>query len=147
MVTVVRPTEADLSAIARRIAGPLSPEGAESWYRNDGGMLLQEVATLRQEAEAARHSFYSDGAQAEPDATLFEWAKAWKASATGYWEKTQTKNLRTKIVELTRTIEDMETSMQAQRDLQAGNVEALNAQHASRAAAVKDLLTRASALL
>jgi hypothetical protein len=101
VTTVVRPTEADLIAISRRIGGPLSPEGAENWYRNDGALLLQEISTLRreivtlrQEAEAARRSFYEDGAEAAPDATLHDWALAWKATATGFWQKTQTKALR-----------------------------------------------------
>lgn len=147
MTTVVRPSEAELSAIARRIAGPLSPEGAEAWYRNDSAMLLQEVATLRQEAEAARHSFYEDGAQAEPDATLFEWAKAWKAQATGYWEKTQTKNLRAKIIELTRTNEDLQTTILLLSDQHEATVAALNSQHVDRLAQVRAIISRASELL
>jgi chromosome segregation ATPase len=97
LTTIVRPSEADLSAIARRINGPLSPEGAESWYRNDATTLLQEVALLRQEARVARSSFYEDGAQAEPNASLFEWAQAWKAQATGFWEKAQTRSLREQL--------------------------------------------------
>jgi hypothetical protein len=147
VTTVVRPTEADLIAIARRINGPLSPEGAESWYRNDGAVLLQEIATLRQEAEAARHSFYEDGAQAEPNATLYEWAKAWKANATGYWEKTQTKNLRTRIVELTRANEDLQAQIEKIRDEHERNVEMLNARCAERMAQAKKILAQATGLL
>jgi hypothetical protein len=147
LTTVVRPTEADLIAIARRINGPLSPEGAESWYRNDGAVLLQEIATLRQEAESARHSFYEDGAQAEPNATLYEWAKAWKANATGYWEKTQTKNLRTRIVELTRANEDLQAQIEKLRDEHERNVEMLNARCAERMAQAKEILAQATRLL
>lgn len=147
MTTVVRPSEADLIAIARRINSPLSPEGAESWYRNDGAMLLAEVRTLRQEAEAARHSFYADGAQAEPDASLYEWAKAWKANATGFWEKTQTRNLRQKITDLTRELEDVRTSVQTLQEGHLAEIETINGHHAKRSAAAKEFLTRAMALL
>ena len=116
MTTVVRPSEADLSAIARRITGPLTPEGAESWYRNDSVTLLQEVALLRQEAEVARKSFYEDGARAEPDAPLYEWAKAWKATATGYWEKEQTKALREQLAAQRIAVANYKKSLAASED-------------------------------
>jgi len=147
VTTVVRPSEADLHAIARRIGGPLSSEGAESWYRNDGAMLLQEVATLRREAESARRSFYEDGARAEPDATLYEWAQAWKAQATGFWEKTQTKRLRQKVAELTQEAETLGNSIQAMREEAERNVQAVSAQYAQREAQAKALVTRAMELL
>ncbi len=147
MTTVVRPSEADLSGIARRIGGPLSAEGAESWYRNDGAMLLQEVATLRQEAEAARHAFYEDGAQAEPGATLYEWAKAWKATSTGFWEKAHTKNLRAKIVELTRANEDAQAAMQALREEHERQVLAVMDEWAARREQVKQALLKTLGLL
>ena len=147
MTTVVRPSEADLSAIARRISGPLSPEGAESWYRNDGAMLLDEVRTLRQDAEAARQAFYADGAQAEPDASLYEWARAWKANATGFWEKTQTKNLRQRITDLTRANEDLQATLEKEREEHERNVAMLTARWDERAALVKEQVSRAVSAL
>jgi hypothetical protein len=147
VTTIVRPSEADLSAIARRISGPLSPEGAEAWYRNDSAMLLQEIATLRQEAATARQSFFSDGAQAGPDATLYELAKAWKATSTGYWEKTQTRRLRQKVAELTDDAENLRASIQTMREEYERNVQVLSAQYAAREAQAKDLMARAAELL
>ncbi len=124
MTTVVRPSEADLTAIARRINSPLSPEGAENWYRNDGGTLLQEISTLRrelaalrQEAEAARRSFFEDGAEAASDATLHEWALAWKATASGFWEKTQTKKLREELASARLSATNLRESLTAAEDL------------------------------
>jgi hypothetical protein len=143
----VRPSEADLIAIARRISGPLSPEGADAWYRNDAAALIEEVRTLRQEAEAARQSFLNDGAQAEPDAPLVEWARAWKANTTGFWEKTQTKHLRQKIVELTRANEDLQATIEKEREDHEHLVEAVNARHSELAAEVKRNLIRTAGLL
>jgi hypothetical protein len=143
----VRPSEADLIAIARRISGPLSPEGADAWYRNDAAALIEEVRTLRHEAEAARQSFLNDGAQAEPGAPLAEWARAWKANTTGFWEKTQTKHLRQKIVELTRANEDLETTIQLLKDQHEVTVAVINARHSELAAEVKRNLIRTAGLL
>jgi len=110
-------------------------------------MLLQEVATLRREAEEARRSFLSDGARADPDATLYEWAQAWKAQATGFWEKTQTKRLRQKVAELTQEAETLGNSIQAMREEAERNVQAVSAQYAQREAQAKALVTRAMELL
>jgi hypothetical protein len=116
VTTVVRPTEADLIAISRRISGPLTAEGAEAWYRNDSAVLLQEIARLRREVEAARQSFLSDGAQAEPDATLYEWALVWKATATGFWQKAQTKTLREQLAAQRIAVANYKNSLAAAED-------------------------------
>jgi len=147
LTTVVRPSEAELSAIARRISGPLTPEGAENWYRSDAAALILEIRTLWREAEAARHSFLSDGVQAEPDATLYEWAKAWKATATGFWEKTQTKNLRTRIVELTRANEDLQAALEKEREEHEQHVARLTANWTERSEAVKQQIAHWLAML
>jgi DNA repair exonuclease SbcCD ATPase subunit len=138
VTTIVRPSEADLSAIARRIAGPLSPEGAENWYRNDSAILLQEIATLRKEiaalrrdAELARQSFYQDGAQAEMDDSLYIWALAWKDSATGFWQKAQTKTLREQLATQKITVAALKDSLAAVDNLnraQAVDMSALAAE-------------------
>jgi len=124
VTTVVRPSEADLSAIARRIAGPLSPEGAENWYRKDTAVLLQEIATLRfeimtlrREAETARQSFYQDGAQADMNDPLYVWAEAWKASATGFWQKAQTTTLREQLAAQRITAASLKESLTAAEDM------------------------------
>src|SRR4029077_10441390 len=56
-------------------------------------------------------SFYQDGADAAMDDTLFEWAQAWKASATGFWQKAQTKTLREQLATQRITVAALKDSL------------------------------------
>jgi hypothetical protein len=107
----------------RATVGRLTDDGARSFYVNDVNTLLDVVERLEREVAETRQSFYEDGAQASQDANLREWAEAWKAEATGYWEKTQTKKLREQIAELKiqhaqtgEALIDAETTLTAMSD-------------------------------
>ena len=94
--TFVRPGDADLAAMSRRLNSYLSPEGADAWYRNDVAWLLQEVAFLRSEVARTRHWFYetSGGEGPGDEASLTDVAYWWQQNATGIWEKQQVKKLK-----------------------------------------------------
>lgn len=94
--TFVRPGDADLAAMSRRLNSYLSPEGADAWYRNDVAWLLQEVAILRADLANARQWFYetSNGEGPGPEAPLQDVAYWWQQNATGIWEKAQFKKLK-----------------------------------------------------
>ena len=109
MATFVRPSDADLAAMTRRITGPLTPDGAEAWYRNDAAWLIQEVVYLRSELADARESFYGDATDHPGDnARLEDVAAWWREHVTGIWEKAQVKKLKDALVQSERSAGKLE---------------------------------------
>jgi len=114
--TFVRPSDADLAAMSHRINGPLSPDGAEAWYRNDVAWLIQEIVLLHQERALAALQFATWLEEPVSDEPLADLAKRWQEKATGLWEKAQIKKLRAEISEQRRQIAELAEAYQRSQE-------------------------------
>ena len=119
--TFVRPQDADLAAMAKRISGPLTPDGAEAWYRNDCAWLLQEVSLMRSEMADAREWLLADAGADAPgdDATLQELASWWQQHATGIWEKAQVKKLKADLSDAHKRLVELDAMLVSQQSQMA----------------------------
>lgn len=150
--TYVRPQDADLAAMAKRITGPLTPDGAEAWYRNDCAWLLQEISLMRSEMADAREWLLRDGGPNAPDddATLPELAAWWQQHASGFWEKAQVKKLKESLADAHKRLVQLDALLVAQqqhtaaieqdhRDAQEAHDAELAAMRADKKALVDEL--------
>lgn len=115
VATFVRPADADLAAMSKRANSPLSPEGAEAWYRTDIAWLLQEVVYLRSEIADARRQFHAINQADAPDedTPLPRVAEWWQGHASGIWERAQTKRLKDQLAEQKRGIDEAHETIRA----------------------------------
>ena len=117
----VRPQDADLAAMAKRISGPLTPDGAEAWYRNDCAWLLQEVSLMRSEMADAREWFLENGGSPKPtdDASLMALAAWWQEHVTGIWEKAQVKKLKADLSDAHKRLVELDAMLVSQQSQMA----------------------------
>ena len=107
VATFVRPADADLAAMSKRANSPLSPEGAEAWYRTDIAWLLQEVVYLRS-AIAETRQWLGQG----DNGSLIEAAQSWQEHSTGIWEKQQVQKIKAALAEARSHTTDLQSELE-----------------------------------